>query len=184
MAQADSTIRKQVAEALHGGHAHAPLEQAVKNFPAKLRGVVPQGASHSAWQVLEHIRIAQDDMVRFSLNHDGSYNSPEWPEGYWPKAAEPPSTEAWNNSIRAIEDDREKMIRLVSDPNNDLLEVFPWGDGQNLLREALLIADHNSYHLGELVLLRRLLGAGLRNETFVLQILSSITKAPANECLV
>jgi hypothetical protein len=159
MTTAENAIRKQLVELLRGGQAHATFEDVVKNFPSKLRGVVPAGLPYSAWQVLEHIRIAQDDILRFSMNHDGSYRSPKWPEGYWPKSPAPPEAKSWERSVQQVQDDRDQMIRLVSDPANDLLTGFPWGQGQNLLREALLVADHTSHHLGELIVIRRLLGA-------------------------
>ncbi len=159
MAAGENQIRKQLVELLRGGQAHATLEDVVKNFPPKLHGVIPSGLPYSAWQVLEHIRIAQDDIVRFSMNHDGSYHSPKWPEGYWPRSASPADGKSWKHTLQQVQDDRDKMIRLVNDPANDLLAPFAWGDGQNLLREALLVADHTSHHLGELIVIRRLLGA-------------------------
>ncbi len=159
MTTADNAIRKQLVEFLRGGQAHATFEDVVKNFPPKLRGAVPTGLPYSAWQVLEHIRIAQDDIVRFSMNHDGSYRSPKWPQGYWPASAEPPEAKSWERSVQQVQKDRNQMIHLVSDPANDLLTTFPWGEGQNLLRETLLVADHTSHHLGELIVIRRLLGA-------------------------
>jgi len=159
MTAGENQIRKQLVELLRGGQAHATLEDVVKNFPPKLHGVIPPGLPYSAWQVLEHIRIAQDDIVRFSMNHDGSYHSPKWPEGYWPSSASPSDGKSWKHTVQQVEDDRDQMIRLVNDPANDLLAPFPWGDGQNLLREALLVADHTSHHLGELIVIRRLLGA-------------------------
>ena len=159
MTTADNAIRKQLVELLRGGQAHATFEDVVKNFPPKLRGAVPAGLPYSGWQVLEHIRIAQEDIVRFSMNHDGRYRSPKWPEGYWPASAEPPEAKSWERSVQQVQKDRDEMIRLVSDRANDLLTSFPWGEGQNLLRETLLVADHTSHHLGELIVIRRLLGA-------------------------
>ncbi|MGA2961406.1 MAG: DinB family protein [Candidatus Korobacteraceae bacterium] len=159
MTIAENQIRKQLVELLRGGQAHETFENVVKSFPAKLRGVVPLGLPYSAWQILEHIRIAQDDIVRFSLNHDGSYHSPKWPEGYWPASSAPADTKSWDHSIHQVQEDRDKMIRLVDNPANDLLAPFPWGEGQNLLREVLLVADHTSHHLGELIVIRRLLAA-------------------------
>jgi len=159
MTTAESQVRKQLVELLRGGQAHATFEDVIKNFPPKLRGVAPAGLPYSAWQVLEHIRIAQHDIVHFSLNHDGSYQSPKWPEGYWPASTAPADARSWEHSVQQVEKDRDEMVRLVNDPKNDLLTPFPWGDGQNLLREALLVADHNSHHLGELIVIRRLLGA-------------------------
>jgi len=152
-------LRKQLKDLLDGGQAHATFEQAVKDMPVKLQGVVAEGLPYSAWQILEHIRIAQRDILDFSRNDDGNYREMKWPEGYWPKDPAPPGADSWQKSIDQIRGDRktfEKLIDSVDDMN--LIRPFPWGSGQNLLREALLIADHEAYHVGELVLLRRLLG--------------------------
>jgi len=150
-------IREQLIENLRGGHAHVTLEAALKNFPKRLRGVKPAGVSYSAWQLLEHLRIAQWDILEFS--RDPKHVSPKWPEGYWPKAEKPPSDAAWTKSIAAIQKDAAAMERLIANPKTDLFAKIPHGTGQNILREALLIADHNAYHIGQLVLIRRLLGA-------------------------
>lgn len=152
-------IQKQVIAFLKGGNAHATLDEAVKDFPVDQRGKKPNALPYSAWQLLEHMRIAQHDILRFSKNYDRKYQSPKWPEDYWPKSPEPPSEKAWNDSIQQIKADLKEFEELLKDPNSDLTEAFPWGDGQNLLREALLIADHSAYHLGEIVALRRMLGA-------------------------
>src|SRR5262249_51737798 len=147
-------VRDQVISLLRGGNAHITLEDAVERLPAKLRGVKPEGAEHTAWQLLEHMRIAQSDILEFS--RDPKHQSPEWPEGYWPKTEKPASDAAWKKSVAAIKKDRDAMIKLVSNPKTNLYEKIPHGTGQNILREALLIADHNAYHLGQLVLLERL----------------------------
>jgi hypothetical protein len=110
--------------------------------------------------LLEHIRIAQRDILDFSRSGGGSYKATKWPEGYWPKEAEPPSAEAWEASVRTVREDREAFVKLMNSVDDaNLIKPFDWGEGQNLLREALLIADHEAYHVGELILLRRLLGA-------------------------
>ena len=153
-------LRQQLKALLNGGQAHATFEQAVKDVPVKLQGVVPEGLPYSAWQLLEHIRIAQRDILDFSRNDDCSYRELKWPDGYWPKNPEPPDAHAWQKSVELIREERktfEKLLDSVDD--SSLIRPFPWGKGQNLLREALLIADHEAYHVGELVLLRRLLGA-------------------------
>jgi len=155
----DAALRAGVLELLRGGHTHARFEHAVDALPAALRGAVPSGGTHSPWALVEHIRIAQDDILRFSTNEDGRYSSPPWPAGYWPTTAAPPSDAAWVASLAAVIADRAAMERLVSDPARDLLAPFPWGSGQTLLREAMMIADHTSYHVGELVTTRQLLGA-------------------------
>jgi len=153
-------LRKQLQALLDGGQAHATFADAVKGFPAKLRGVVPEGLPYSGWQILEHIRLAQRDILDFSRNTDGSYKEKKWPEEYWTKSAEPPSEEAWEHSIAQIREDRKAFEKLLSSADDaELVAPFAWGDGQSLLRQALLVADHDAYHVGELVVLRRLLGA-------------------------
>jgi hypothetical protein len=154
--ESNDPVREQVIGVLRGGHAHVTFEDAVKRIPAKLRGVKPEGAEHTAWQLLEHMRIAQWDILEFSRNKD--HVSPSWPEGYWPKTTAPASDAAWKKSVASITKDLETMIELVANPKTDLYAKIPHGTGQNILREALLVADHNSYHLGQLVLLERLLG--------------------------
>jgi len=155
---ATEEIRNQLTALLRGGQAHATFEEVIKDFPVEHRGTVPNGLPYSAWQILEHLRITQRDILDFSAPPTGGYQPLEWPEGYWPKSAEPPSTHAWDASINAIRKDLDAFERLITKPDADLYKPFRWGEGQNLLREALLIADHNAYHLGELVVLRRLLG--------------------------
>lgn len=153
-------LRRQLKSLLEGGQAHATFDVAVKDMPAKLRGVVPDGVPYSAWQLLEHIRIGLRDILDFSRNHDGSYRELKWPDDYWPKNVAPPSDDAWQKSIDQIRSDRKEFEKLVdSSDDKNLVTPFPWGKGQNLLREAFLIVDHEAYHVGELVLLRRLLGA-------------------------
>jgi hypothetical protein len=153
----DEALRSHVLELLKGGHAHADLDSALANFPAKLRGRKPKGAEHTAWQLLEHIRIATWDILEFSRN--AKHVSPKWPGGYWPKTGAPPSAAAWNASIRKVRADQKAMEKLVTSTRSDLFAPISHGTGQTLLREALLLADHNAYHIGQLVLLRRLLGA-------------------------
>ena len=152
----EKSLRKQLVELLKSGDAHATFEAAAKDVPAKARGVVPKGAEHSAWQILEHLRIAQWDILEFS--RDAKHKSPDFPEGYWPKSAEPSDEKAWDRSLKAFEKDREAFCSLIADEKNDLFSKIPHGDGQTLLREALVLADHNAYHVGQLVLLRRMLG--------------------------
>ena len=153
-------VVKQVKALLDGGHAHATLEDAVKGFPEKLRGVVPEGLPYSAWQILEHLRLAQRDMLEFSDNADGSYKEKNWPEDYWPKEAAPPSSAAWDETVKAIHADRAAFDRLLEGADEaKLVQPFAWGKGQSLLQEVLQVADHNAYHVGELVVVRRLLGA-------------------------
>jgi hypothetical protein len=155
-----SGLRKELKKLLDGGQAHASFEDAVKDMPMKLRGVVPEALPYSAWQIVEHIRLAQRDILDFSDNADGGYKPAKWPEDYWPKNPEPPTPAAWNESIRNMDEDRKAFEALVHKTSDAaLVEPFAWGDGQTLLHEALLIADHTAYHTGELIVLRRLLGA-------------------------
>ncbi len=153
----DQQLRQQLAKALDWHEAHADFSAAVSNFPAELRGRVPEGIPYSAWQLLEHIRVALWDIVEFS--RDARHKSPEWPEDYWPRTAAPPSEKAWEQSIEAVKQELETMRKLITDPKRDLFAPIPHGSGQTLLREALLITDHNAYHLGQIVLVRKALGA-------------------------
>jgi len=153
---ADRPVREHLIWLLEGGHAHAKLDDVVRGFPLDRIGTRPEGAPHSAWEQLEHMRIAQNDILRFSNSAD--HVSPAWPEGYWPAAPAPERDSQWSKSVRAFRKDLAEFVELIRDPAQNLYKKFPWGDGQSLMREALLIADHNSYHLGQLVLVRRLLG--------------------------
>jgi hypothetical protein len=152
-----ASLRQHLLELLTGGHAHATFEDAIKGLPLKLQGARPDNFPHSPWMILEHLRITQWDILEFSRN--AKHESPKWPEGYWPKTEAPPSAEAWNKSVEQFESDLKAMKDLVKNPNTDLFAKLPWGDGQTILREALLVADHNSYHVAQLVDVRRLLGA-------------------------
>ena len=155
-ADRDAALRKQLLALLAGGQAHADFETAIKNVPTALRGKRPKGAEHSPWEVLEHLRIAQWDILEFSRN--AKHKSPDWPSGYWPSTEAPPDEKAWDKSVRAFRRDLKTMSDLVKSESTDLFVEIPHGDGQTVLREALLLADHNAYHLGEMVLLRRMLG--------------------------
>ena len=149
-------VRDGILEMLGGGHAHIGIDDAVKDFPEKLRGTVPNGAEHSVWELLEHMRIAQWDILEFSRN--SKHVSPKFPDGYWPESKTPSDAE-WKKCLGALKKDLKAMEDLVSDPKTDLYEKIPHGTGQNILAEALLVADHNAYHIGQLVLVRKLLGA-------------------------
>ena len=156
-AGADGILREQLIELLHSGHAHAAFDAVVKGFPLQLAGVRPPNAPHSAWELLEHMRIAQNDILRFSQSAD--HVSPKWPEGYWPSGPAPASQKEWDDSVRSFRDDLAEVEPMLRDPAQDLFRPFPWGDGQTLLREVLLLADHNSHHLGQMLMVRRLMGA-------------------------
>jgi hypothetical protein len=156
MDMTDKILRKHLIKMLEGGDAHATFDDAVADLPAALQGRIPKGAEHSPWQLLEHLRIAQWDILEFAINP--KHKSPKWPGGYWPTAA-PPDEQAWHNSVQAFRSDMKRFTKLLADDSTELFKKIPHGDGQTILRQALLAADHNAYHLGQLVLLRRLLGA-------------------------
>ncbi len=153
----DRYLREHIVSLLEGGNAHVKFDDVVPGIPPKLRGKKPEGFPHSAWMLLEHLRLAQWDILEFSRS--AKHVSPSWPDGYWPVAEAPPSAAAWDNSIKKCRKDLKAMCDLVANPKTDLFARIPWGGGQTILREALLIADHNAYHLAQLVDLRRLLGA-------------------------
>jgi DinB family protein len=157
MSPEEQSLRDQLIDLLRSSHAHADFDSAVRDFPGELRGKKLRSAPHTAWQLLEHLRIAQWDILEFSRNP--KHVSPQWPDGYWPATAAPPDEGAWDKSIKRFRADLKAMQKLVADPAHDLFTPFEHGDGQTLLREALLVADHNAYHIGQVVLLRRLLGA-------------------------
>lgn len=144
----------ELTKLLNGGSAHASLKDALEGLPKEARGVRPDNLPYSIWQLLEHIRIAQWDMLEFSK--DGSHQSPKWPDDYWPKQPEPESDEAWDNSIKQIDKDLKEFTELIND--RDIYAKIPHGDGQTILREAFQVADHTSYHISEIILIRRLLG--------------------------
>jgi hypothetical protein len=149
----DRILRDQLIEFLRGGSAHIDFKTAVKDFPAALYGKKPEGTPYSAWQLLEHIRFALHDLLEFCTNP--KYTAPEWPKDYWPETAAPPSAEAWKASVRAVQADIAEFERLAGDPDSNLYAQIPWGDGQTLLREILIAGDHTSYHLGQLVMLKK-----------------------------
>ncbi|CAL1517649.1 DinB family protein [Chitinophaga sp. MM2321] len=152
---------KEIVKTLKGllldANAHVTFAAAVKGLPVKLQGVVPENMPYSIWQLVEHIRITQSDILEFS--RDPGYQSPPWPEGYWPKSPAPEDSHAWKKSLDQIDADLEAFIALLEAPGVDLFAPFPHGEGQHLFREAVLIADHTSYHTGEIIALRRLLDA-------------------------
>ncbi|HZT41563.1 MAG TPA: DinB family protein [Chthonomonadaceae bacterium] len=151
------SLREHVVRLLEGGQAYDTFSDIVAEFSADQRYVVPPGAEYSAWQILEHLRIALRDILDFSRNENGTYVELNWPQDYWPATPAPPDVRGWDSTINAFLADRKALEALVLDPKKDLFAPFPWGAGQTLLREALLAADHASYHLGQLVMVRRLL---------------------------
>lgn len=154
-AKESATLRTQLVEAMRGHHSHIDFDSAVKDFPVEARGAKPAGAPHTAWQLLEHMRMAQHDILEFSRNP--KHKSPKWPEGYWPATEAPPDAKAWDRSVKAFQKDAREFKELAENGNQDLFKAFEHGDGQTLLREALLVATHNSYHLGQLVFLKKML---------------------------
>ncbi len=150
-------LREHVIYLLDGGGAHARFDDVVKNLPEDLRGMKPNGLPHTAWMLLEHLRLAQWDILEFSRNP--KHESPKWPEGYWPQTEQPPNAAAWEKGVKQFRKDLKAMQELIAAPKTNLYARIPWGDGQTVLREALLLADHNAYHLGQLVDVRRGLGA-------------------------
>jgi DinB superfamily len=155
--RADRVLRQHLLDLLRGGNAHLNFEEALAGLPPQLRGERPPGLPYSPWRLLEHMRIAQWDILEFSRSP--KHVSPEFPAGYWPETDAPPDDKAWRKSLRQFRADLKAMQELVEDPATDLFAPIPHGEGQTILREALLLADHNSYHLGEMVVVRRLLGA-------------------------
>lgn len=150
-------LRDHLLELLRGGSAHLDFDKAIEDLPAGLRGVRPDGSPHSIWELVEHLRFTQWDILDFTRNPD--YVTPSWPEDYWPKTPAPPDDAAWDEAVAAFRRDLKAMQDLVADPKTDLYAKIPWGDGQTTLREAMLVADHNAYHLGQIVTVRQMLGA-------------------------
>jgi len=153
----DAALREHVVYLLKGGGAHVHFTDALEGFPVQKQGTYVKGLPHTGWQLLEHARLAQWDILEFSRNP--KHVSPEFPDGYWPKTPRPPDAAAWEKSVRRFQQDLGEMVRLVNDARTDLLKPVPSGQRKTILREALLLADHNAYHLGQLVYLRRALGS-------------------------
>lgn len=151
----NASLRTHLVNLLTKAEAHLDAPGELKDFPKKLRGRKPEGAPHTPWQLLEHMRLAQWDILRFSV--DADHVSPKWPEGYWPETDAPPDDKAWDKSVKDFLHDLDEICKLVSDPKRDLFARIPHGTGQTLLREALLVADHNAYHLGQMVMVRKIL---------------------------
>ncbi|HTQ60926.1 MAG TPA: DinB family protein [Candidatus Solibacter sp.] len=153
----DAALREQLVYLLKGGGAHVHFMDALDDFPPAKFGTFANALPHTGWQLLEHTRLAQWDILEFSRNP--KHVSPNFPDGYWPKTPMPPNEKAWGDSVAAFQRDLQEMVRLVQNPRTDLFARIRHGQGQTILREALLLADHNSYHLGQLVDLRRAIGA-------------------------
>jgi hypothetical protein len=151
----NTALRDQLSRLLAHSQAHTDFDDVVESLAPDVRGTRPAGLPHSPWELLEHIRIAQRDILDFCL--DAPYGKMSWPDDYWPASPEPPSPEAWDGSVAAIHRDRAEFQRLTEDTNVDLVAVVPHGTTQTFLREALLVADHNAYHMGQLTIVSRLL---------------------------
>lgn len=156
MNDSSQQLREHLVDLLLGGHAHLNFEQAISGIPESMQGAKVTGSPHTPWRLLEHLRICQWDILEFSRN--SSHVSPQFPDGYWPNTDAPPDPFGWDQSVQSFRDDLQQMIDLVNDSSIDLYAPIAHGDGQTILREALLVADHNAYHVGQLVLLRRCLG--------------------------
>jgi DinB superfamily len=154
----DNALREHIVNLLGGEGAHLSFDDAIAGLPKEFRGKKPDGVPHTPWRLLEHMRIAQHDILNFCTNP--KYKEMKWPEDYWPKGDGPESGAEWKRSVESFHGDLEQMKALVSDSKTDLFAKIPWGDGQTYLREALLVADHNAYHVGELVAVRRALARG------------------------
>ena len=149
----DEYLRKLLADMLTKETAYMSFDKIIKEVPAQHRGSRIKGLAHTPWQIMEHLRIAQWDILEFS--RDPNHESPPWPEGYWPKTDAPPSEDAWEKSVADFQADTKQLCDLIADKSNDLTAPFPHGDGQTLLREAILTIQHNAYHIGQLAMIRK-----------------------------
>jgi len=152
----DSTLRQNLVELLRSGHAHLAAKQALEGLNPASRNVRPENSPHSVWENLEHMRLAQEDILRYTL--DASWVSPDFPDGYWPKKTGDLTEKSWADSVAAFSADLEEVIKLVEDQNLDLTAEIPHGEGRTYLRQVLMVADHNAYHLGQIVQIRKSLG--------------------------
>lgn len=155
--ESEKTIRELLLEQLEGKNAHVDFNQAVQGLTYKQAGIKVEGIPHTVWELIEHIRIAQDDILDFCKNPN--YEENDWPDDYWPKSSKPENKKAYERSIQAVRDGIEEMRGLIRDPENNLQAPLPHGHGQTLFREAMLIVDHNAYHIGQIVQIRRLFGS-------------------------
>ena len=153
----DKPLRAQLADFLDWKSAHVGFDDAVKGIPTKLRGSVPKGFAHSVWEIVEHVRIAQHDILDFCRNPRYQHTM-KWPGDYWPKTPGPKTASAWTKSLADLRRDRKAMQRLATDRRIDLFATIPHGSGQTCLRELLLVADHTAYHVAQVVDVRRALG--------------------------
>ena len=152
-----AVVRDQLVELLQGEHAHVGVERALAGLPPRLRAASPGKGLHSVWDLFEHIRLAQEDILRYTL--DPGWKSPEWPKGYWPAAADAVDDARWEASLQRFRSDLEEVCALARDPKRELTARIPHGEGRSYLRQVLLVADHNAYHAGQIVEARKALGA-------------------------
>jgi hypothetical protein len=152
----NEALREQLARLLDWQDAHATFDAAVQGMPPQMQGVRPAGLPYSAWELLEHLRFTQWDILQFCRNP--AYEEPNWPDDYWPDSSAPPRPESWDESAAAFRADREALKEMAADTSLDLFAAIPHGSGQTYLRELLLVADHNAYHVGQIVAVRKLLG--------------------------
>jgi hypothetical protein len=152
----DDPLRNHLLQLLDWQDAHVTFDAAIEGVPPEFRGLKPAGLLHSPWQLLEHLRLAQHDILEFCRNP--AYVEGKWPDDYWPRNEAPPTAEDWHKSLTGFRDDLDELKRMTANPEIDLFAAIPHGKGQTYLRELLLVADHNAYHVGQLVLVRRCLG--------------------------
>ena len=157
----EDVIRKQLIETVEGKGSHIPFSRAIHQFPFDLAGKKVRNLDHTVWSLVYHMWIAQRDILEFSRNP--GHESPDFPSGYWPESLKPLSSQQWEETIEGIGSDLNEMVDLIRDPKNDLFAPFPWGDGQTLFREAIILAGHNSYHIGQLIAIRQLLGVPVKD---------------------
>lgn len=155
--KSSKSIRHLLLEQLNGRNAHVDFEQAIDGLSFEEAGLPVEGLPHTVWQLIEHIRLGQDDIIEFCKNP--AYEAIDWPDDYWPASDKPTDKEELAASIRAVKEGIQEMREMIQNPENDLQETFPHGNGQTLFREAMLIVDHNAYHIGQIVQIRRLLGS-------------------------
>lgn len=152
----ESSLREHLVKLLEWGDAHVDFNHSIDGIPSGLQGVRPEGLPYSAWELLEHLRLTQSDILNFCRNPN--YQAPKWPDQYWPQSTMPPRAESWQESVDSYLADRLEMQKLAADASLNLLAKIPHGEGQTLLREVLLLSDHNAYHVGEIIAVRRALG--------------------------
>lgn len=152
----ETEARKHLVRLIDGHEAYMPFEHAIDGIPYGLRGIIPEKLPYSIWHLVEHIRLAQHDILAYSK--DSSIESPDWPEGYWPENKSPQGEDEWSQSLETIKAEKAEMKTLVENAANGLFEPFANGSGHTLFRQAMLIAEHTAYHTGQIIVVRRLLG--------------------------